>query len=134
MFPCWAYNMMLVTLLYAGILGLLSVLLANQVMFVKVNSKLEETWRGHATERVQANFVENVPLAVILLLLFELSTGEIFVTHIFGSCLVLFRVLHAWGMSNYEGANYPRLIGAQGTFLLLSILSFSCIYQAFLFL
>jgi hypothetical protein len=123
-----------VTLLYAGILGLLSVLLANQVMFVRVRGKSEESWRGHATERVQANFVENVPIALVLLFLFELSSGAILVTHLFGVCLVLFRVLHAWGLSKYEGANYPRLIGAQGTFLLLSILSCACIYQAVLFL
>ena len=123
-----------VTLLYAGILGLLSVLLANQVMFVRVRGKSEESWRGHATERVQANFVENVPIALVLLFLFELSSGAILVTHLFGVCLVLFRVLHAWGLSKYEGPNYPRLIGAQGTFLLLSILSCACIYQAVLFL
>ena len=123
-----------VTLLYAGILGLLSVLLANQVMFVRVKGKSEESWRGHATERVQANFVENVPIALILLFLFEFSSGAIIATHLFGVCLVLFRVLHAWGLSKYEGPNYPRLIGAQGTFLLLSILSCACIYQAVLFL
>ena len=122
------------TLLYAGILGLLSVLLANQVMFVRVKGKSEESWRGHATERVQANFVENVPIALILLFLFEFSSGAIIATHLFGVCLVLFRVLHAWGLSKYEGPNYPRLIGAQGTFLLLSILSCACIYQAVLFL
>jgi len=122
------------TLLYAGILGLLSVLLANQVMFVRVRGKSEESWRGHATERVQANFVENVPIALVLLFLFEFSSGAIIATHLFGVFLVLFRVLHAWGLSKYEGANYPRLIGAQGTFLLLSILSCACIYQAVLFL
>ena len=59
-----------ITLLYAGILGLLSVLLANQVMLVRVKGKSEESWRAHATERVQANFVENVPLAVLLLFIF----------------------------------------------------------------
>ena len=122
------------TLLYAGILGLLSVLLANQVMFVRVRGKSEESWRGHATERVQANFVENVPIALVLLFLFEFSSRAIIATHLFGVCLVLFRVLHAWGLSKYEGRNYPRLIGAQGTFLLLSILSCACIYQAVLFL
>ena len=37
-------------------------------------------------------------------------------------------MLHAWGMSRNEGANYPRLIGAQGTFLLLSIMGMAAIY------
>jgi hypothetical protein len=31
-------------------------------------------------------------------------------------------------MSRNAGANYPRLIGAQGTFLLLSVLGVSAIY------
>ena len=44
-----------------------------------------------------------------------------------GGLLVIFRVLHAWGMSRRPGANYPRLIGAQGTFLLMSIMGFTAI-------
>jgi len=41
--------------------------------------------------------------------------------------LVIFRLLHAIGMSRNPGANYPRLIGAQGTFLLISIMGFAAI-------
>ena len=121
-----------ITLLYAGILGLLSVLLANQVLFVRIRGEKEEKWRAYATERVQANFVENVPLTLILLYLFEISVSSKVAVHVFGSGLVLCRLLHAWGMSKYKGANYPRLIGTQGTFLLLSIISMACVYQFFI--
>jgi hypothetical protein len=34
-------------------------------------------------------------------------------------------------MSKNEGANYPRLIGAQGTFLLISVMSFASIILYF---
>lgn len=118
----------MITLFYAGVLGLLSVLLANQVLYVRLKGDKEEGWRANATERVQANFIENVPLALIILYLFEVASSGDMVIHIFGGLLVLFRLLHAWGMSNSQGANYPRLIGAQGTFLLISVISIACIY------
>ena len=44
--------------------------------------------------------------------------------------LLLCRVLHAWGLGSYAGPNYPRLIGAQGTFLLMSIMGVALIYSA----
>lgn len=114
-----------VTPIYAGIFALLAVLLANQVLYVRLRGKREPQWRANATERVQANFVENVPLALILLLALELSGASILSIHTLGCSLVVVRLLHAWGMSRNKGANYPRLIGAQGTFLLLGILGFA---------
>lgn len=119
----------MVTLLYAGLLALLAVLLANQVLYVRLRAAGQPGWRAAATERVQANFVENVPLALILLWLLESSGVDSVALHAFGASLLVLRVLHAWGMSRHAGANYPRLIGAQGTFLLLSIMGFCALYQ-----
>ena len=116
-----------ITLLYGGLLALLSVLLANQVLYVRLRPGEEPKWRPDATLRAQANFVENAPLALILLLLLELGGIGATAVHTFGIALVVLRVLHAWGMSRYPGANYPRLIGAQGTFLLLSIMGMAAV-------
>jgi uncharacterized membrane protein YecN with MAPEG domain len=118
----------MITLLYAGMLALLAVLLANQVLYVRLRGAKEPEWRADATLRVQANFVENVPLALLLLLLLELSGLSAVGVHGFGSALVLCRLLHAWGMSRNPGANYPRLIGAQGTFVLLSSMGVAALY------
>tara|TARA_A100001037_G_scaffold286618_1_gene295191 strand:+ start:7342 stop:7725 length:384 start_codon:yes stop_codon:yes gene_type:complete len=118
-----------VTALYAGIFGLLSVLLANSVLYVRLRGGQRPEWQGDAMLRVQANFVENVPLALVILLIAELSGLSAAAVHAFGATLVALRLLHAWGLGTYPGANYPRLIGAQGTFLLLSILSVAAIYQ-----
>lgn len=120
----------MITLLYAGILGLLAVLLANYVLFVRLRGDREPAWRADATLRVQANFVENVPLALILLFLLESAGIGSTALHLLGTALVSVRLLHAWGLGSYEGANYPRLIGAQGTFLLLSVMAVAAIYQA----
>ena len=121
----------MITLLYASILGLLSVLLANQVLYVRLRGDKEESWRADSVLRVQANFVENVPLALIILYLFETVSSGHYIVHVFGVALVIFRLLHAWGLGNNQGANYPRLIGAQGTFLLISIMSVAGIYLFF---
>lgn len=119
-----------VTALYLGLSGLLAVLLANNVLYVRLRSATQPSWRPEAALRVQANFVENVPLALLLLLGLELQGVSAAALHLFGVGLLACRVLHAWGLGSYEGANYPRLIGAQGTFLLLSIMSVALVYGA----
>ena len=118
------------SLAYAGVMALLSVLLANQVLYVRLRGGKMPDWKAHATERTQANFVENVPLALVLLYLLEVAGAGSATVHVLGASLVVLRLLHAWGMSAYPGANYPRLIGAQGTFLLLSIMGVAAIYLA----
>ena len=118
------------SLAYAGVMALLSVLLANQVLYVRLRGAKMPDWKPHATERVQANFVENAPLALVLLYLLEVAGASSAAVHVLGSSLVVLRLLHAWGMSAYPGANYPRLIGAQGTFLLLSIMGIAALSVA----
>tara|TARA_A100001037_G_C15116027_1_gene621428 strand:- start:1657 stop:2043 length:387 start_codon:yes stop_codon:yes gene_type:complete len=118
-----------ITALYAGLCGLLSVVLANSVLYVRLRGGSQPDWRPDAMLRVQANFVENVPLALVLLLIAELGGLEAILVHVFGGALVVFRVMHAWGMGTHPGANYRRLIGAQGTFLIISILSAAIVYR-----
>lgn len=118
-----------VTLIYAGLFGLLAVFLANLVLYVRLRGRSEPKWRAEATVRVQANFVENVPLALVLLLMLELSGSSSVALHALGGALLVCRLMHAWGMSANEGANYPRLIGAQGTFLLLSVMAVALLWR-----
>jgi uncharacterized membrane protein YecN with MAPEG domain len=119
-----------ITALYAGLFALFAVLLANNVLYARLRSAALPKWRPDAQVRVQANFVENVPLALVLLLALELQHAAPVALHAFGSLLLACRVLHAWGLGRHAGANYPRLIGAQGTFLLMSIMGSALIYGA----
>ena len=119
-----------VSTLYFGLMGLLAVLLANNVLYVRLRTATQPKWRPDAALRVQANFVENVPIALLLLLGLELRGVADGALHAFGASLLTCRLLHAWGLGSYEGANYPRLIGAQGTFLLISIMSVALVYGA----
>ena len=119
-----------VTALYLGLMGLLAVLLANNVLYVRLRTATQPKWRPDAVLRVQANFVENVPIALLLLLALELRGVADGALHAFGASLLICRILHAWGLGTHEGANYPRLIGAQGTFLLISIMSVALVFGA----
>jgi len=117
-----------ITFFYASILGLLLVGLANQVLYARVNAAKVPKWKPETTLRVQANFVENVPMALVLLYLLEVSGAPHIWVHVLGTTLVIARAAHAWGLSTNPGATYARLFGAQMTFLLLSILSFAGLY------
>lgn len=117
-----------ITGLYAGILGLLAVALANQVLWARINAKDLPDWKPDTTMRVQANFVENVPLALVLLYLLEVGGGAAIMIHILGAGLTLCRLGHAWGYSSNPGATYARLIGAQGTFVMLAVTGTALVY------
>ena len=118
-----------ITALYAGLLGLLAILLANQVLYGRLRTGRIADWKPDTLLRVQANFVEQVPMALIVLLVLELQGVQPMLIHAFGGLLVVLRLAHAWGLSRDPGATYPRLIGAQGTFLLVSIMSVAAIYS-----
>ncbi len=111
-----------ITALYAGILCLLSVLVANRVLYARLNARDLREGQEETNMRVQINFAENVPLAIAMVLVLELGGIPGPWIHTFGGLLVLFRLLHAWGMYSDPGATYPRLIGAQGTFVLMSVM------------
>ena len=120
-------GMIPLTALYTGLHGLLAVVLANFVLYVRLRPGRVPAWQPDAALRVQANFIENVPLALLLLLVLEIQGTSSTVLHGFGASLFVFRLLHAWGLGTNEGANYPRLIGAQGTFVVIAAMAIGCI-------
>ncbi|MBT4160414.1 MAG: glutathione S-transferase [Gammaproteobacteria bacterium] len=119
-----------VTALYAGLHGLMAVVLANFVLYVRLRTGKVPAWQPDAALRVQANFIENVPLALVLLLVLEIQGMSEVALHACGGTLFVLRLLHAFGLGTYEGANYPRLIGAQGTFVLMAVMAIACIGSA----
>ncbi len=115
-----------VTLLYAGILGLMLVALSH---FVVVGRWRSGVGLGHGDDkalrrwiRVHANFAEHVPLALLLLLLCELNGVDSLWLHGAGISLVVARVLHVVGLSRSPGTSVGRFLGAGMTFLILTFL------------
>lgn len=119
------------TLLYAGLLGLLLVLLSFNIMqnWMRVTGHGQETDRDmRRAERLLSSFVEYVPMALILMALIELKGTPAIILHILGIVLVSARVLHAYGSNDIPGSGLLRFIGAQLTFLMLTVSSMACVY------
>ena len=116
-----------ITALYGGLLVLMSVFIANRVLWARLRGNKVPDWKEPTNLRIQANFSENTPLALVLLLALEVGGLPDIWIHWFGGSLFLARLLHAWGMSRDPGATYGRLIGAQGTFLLMSIMGMTTV-------
>ncbi|HEY8266206.1 MAG TPA: MAPEG family protein, partial [Steroidobacteraceae bacterium] len=112
---------------YAGLLGLFLIALSVQVVLARRRYRVG---LGAGSEeglqqaiRVQANFVEYVPFAVILLVLAELSGLPLPALHGAGILLAASRVLHAIGLSRSPGRSFGRFYGTAGTWLVIVALS-----------
>ena len=93
----------MITGLYAGLCGLLFVVLYVRVSQRRLATKIGAGSGGDTVLeqriRAHANFTENAPLVLILLFLFERGGAEPIYVHAFGASFVLARVLHAEGLS-----------------------------------
>src|SRR5689334_10241876 len=127
----WPYNAvvargesdaMMVFLVCAGLLGLLGVALTFKVGSVRGRKKIFLGDGGDqeliTAMRVQANFVENVPLGLILIGLLGSSYSATTVATLSVGLLVA-RLLHASGMLGY--LPYGRPAGATLTLIVLAV-------------
>ncbi len=122
------------SLLYTALLGLLLIALSVNVVLARRRYRVG---LGVGTEegmqqavRVQANFAEYVPFAVILLILADLSDLPITAVHAAGILLLTSRILHAWGLSHSPGRSFGRFYGTAGTWLVIIGLSLWLLYVA----
>jgi len=127
---------MVVTPLYAGILALWLVVLSLRVIQRRGAAK---AWLNDGGDtslqraiRAQANFVEYVPLALILMLILEMSRFSIYLIHALGIALVIARLLHGYAMGFTGGFRFGRSAGATITFVVLLVEAVLCIYQAYI--
>lgn len=110
--------------LYAGLLGLLLIVLSWRVVRLRHKHRVNLGDDGVAdlqrAIRVHGNFVEYVPLILILLAALEL-TGKVstIVLHSFGAALVIGRILHAQGLAASAGVSFGRQAGTALTWVTL---------------
>ncbi len=126
---------MVVTPLYTALLALwllvlsLRVIQQRRVAHVSLgaggNAKLERAIRG------QANFVEYVPLALLMLLILELARSSIYLLHLLGLTLLLGRLLHGYALAFSAHFRFGRSAGTALTFAVLAIEAVLCLYQAY---
>ncbi|WP_119421467.1 MAPEG family protein [Desertibaculum subflavum] len=105
---------------YAGILGLVLIGLSLRVIRYRLKHRVGLGDGGEAglrqAMRMQGNFIEYVPLALILMLCLELMAASAGLLHGLGVALVVARVAHALGIAMTDGASVPRFVGTVGTF------------------
>ncbi len=123
-----------VTLLFAGIAGLLLLLLTvnilrEWVLMVRglVDSSRARDQNLQRALKVQQSFVEYVPLCLIMMALLEISQVADLMLYFVGGALLFARLVHAYGSGGGVGADLCRAVGAQATFVVLTIMSLACI-------
>lgn len=106
---------MIITAFYAGLLGLLLIVLSLRVAFARLGRRiplgsgedrdLERRMRAHG------NFSEYAAFALLQLALLETLGTAPLLLHLNGAVFTVGRVLHAWGLSRRSGASPGRMAG-----------------------
>lgn len=107
----------LTTSLYAGLLAIVCMVLAGMVGTLRGKKQTISLGDGGdpdllAAMRRHANFVEYVPLAIVLIALVELNGGSKTLIHGLGAVLLAARIIHPFGIDAADMRKMPRLIGA----------------------
>ncbi len=124
-----------ITALYASLAGLLLLFLSFRV--VRWRRKLSVGLGDGGQEnllraqRTQANFIEYVPIALILLAVAESQGLPGWLLQTAGAILVLARLLHAWGLSQSSGRSFGRFWGTLLTWVVILALSLANIFAGF---
>jgi len=122
-----------IALLYAGILGLMNIVLAVLAGRLRGSTGISVGDGGNSeltvAMRRHGNFSEFVPLALILLVLLEIAGVASTAIYVLGGLLVLARVCHAIGIKANSMQNSLRIVGAAVTALLSVVMSVWAIVQ-----
>jgi uncharacterized membrane protein YecN with MAPEG domain len=122
-----------VTGLYAGLLGLIMLILSTLVSGVrmKVRSSIGITDSPELLEAIRrhGNFVEWVPFVLLLMAIAEIDGFNTIGLHVVGCLLLVSRVLHPLGIRHNVMPQPLRAAGAVTTFLLALFLSGVVIWQ-----
>ena len=124
----------LVTPLYAGILGLIYFALAANVIRRRGRLRISLGDGGDAAfarqVRAHANFAEYVPLVLVLMLALELAGAAPWELHAIGILLLAGRLMHAYCFV-FTGGSIPMRVAGMGlTFTALVAASLRCLTLA----
>jgi uncharacterized membrane protein YecN with MAPEG domain len=110
-----------ITAVFAALLTLLLVGLSVRVTVLRAKKKISffdggDPEMGRAL-RAQGNFIEYVPMALVLMGLMESSGASSGLMYGFGAVLLAARFVHAWGL--YSDVFKARVAGTSATWFLL---------------
>lgn len=116
-----------ITALYAGILALIVVALGINVTVHRVKLKVPLGDGGNAQMlrmiRLHGNAIEYIPLALVLMLAYEINGGWHTALHVIGVALVAGRLIQTWAMWSTEAAGPARGTGQTLTWLSIAALA-----------
>jgi uncharacterized protein len=116
-----------ITALYGAILGLIVITLAVNVTVHRVKLRVPLGDGGNAEMRrmirLHGNAAEYIPLAIALMLIYELNGGADLGLHIVGIALIAGRVIQTWGMWATDTTTRERQIGQSLTWLSVAALA-----------
>ena len=123
--------------MYAGVLAILIIFLGYRVTtFRRAEKKSTEqsdcSVGMRCAIRAHANALENIPLALVLLFMLELQFLNPILVNALGVMLVLGRVLHAWGLSRFDGPSFGRFYGMILTWLSMLAMAILNIWLCFI--
>lgn len=125
---------MAITAFYAALLTPLYVLLSLRVIGARRRQRVPVGDGGNATVlrrmRVQANFAENVPWALLLMALTESLSADARLLHSLGVALLVGRIVHAVGMSREMENLALRVFGMAATFSVQLVAAAACLVLA----
>jgi uncharacterized membrane protein YecN with MAPEG domain len=112
---------------YLGLLAIIFIILSAQIIQLRIKHQVGLGDGGNEelnkAIRIHGNFAEYMPLAILLLGVYEYNGGNSLLLHAIGSILVIGRVLHALGIKRSIGTSAQRFLGTSSTFLCLLVLA-----------
>ena len=114
-------NAIPITAVFTALLAMMLVGLSIRVTMLRARKKISffdggDPELGRAL-RAQGNFIEYVPMALILMGLMEGMGARHWAVYCFGALLLVVRFTHAWGL--YSGVFQARVAGTGTTWFLL---------------
>lgn len=113
-----------ITLMYASIFAFFALVLSFRAGSFRGKTGISvlhgEPTNAELAERVRVhqNFLEYVPMILIVMAGIELSGGSSMFLYIVGDILIIVRIAHAIGLKHDNMGHPGRLVGAGGTALL----------------
>ena len=122
-----------ITALYAALLVAVLIFLTTRIGVKRAITRISILDGGNKQVAVEmrrhGNFVEHVPLLILLMAIIEINGGNPVFLHVVGITLVICRIAHPIGL-HYEHVQTPlRMIGSVGTSLITGALGFLALWQ-----
>jgi len=111
-----------ITAVFTALLALMLVAISIRITVLRAGKKINLLDGGdeqlRRAIRVQGNFIEYVPMALIMLALIEVSGAKPWLVYAFGAALLVARIVHAFGL--YSAVFPARVIGTSATWIIVA--------------